>query len=142
MAVGIETPLDHDAETVDREEFWDRPQSAARQELEARIRPFIGIAGGLALLDDGDQSVELRIFLGNLDAAPLQRIDEVRLAALVRYHDPAEIAGARSEEHTSELQSLMRISYAVFCLKKKTKLDMLLQTAFSSCPSMRHTSII
>src|SRR3546814_9286157 len=27
----------------------------------------------------------------------------------------------RSEEHTSELQSLMRISYAVFCLKKKTK---------------------
>src|SRR3546814_2395272 len=29
--------------------------------------------------------------------------------------------GARSEEHTSELQSLMRISYAVFCLKKKKK---------------------
>src|SRR3546814_2106438 len=29
--------------------------------------------------------------------------------------------GQRSEEHTSELQSLMRISYAVFCLKKKTK---------------------
>src|SRR3546814_3883504 len=29
----------------------------------------------------------------------------------------------RSEEHTSELQSLMRISYAVFCLKKKTKID-------------------
>src|SRR3546814_2282150 len=28
---------------------------------------------------------------------------------------------ARSEEHTSELQSLMRISYAVFCLKKKKK---------------------
>src|SRR3546814_9249772 len=28
--------------------------------------------------------------------------------------------GKRSEEHTSELQSLMRISYAVFCLKKKT----------------------
>src|SRR3546814_6597188 len=29
--------------------------------------------------------------------------------------------GMRSEEHTSELQSLMRISYAVFCLKKKNK---------------------
>src|SRR3546814_8118763 len=29
----------------------------------------------------------------------------------------------RSEEHTSELQSLMRISYAVFCLKKKTKIE-------------------
>src|SRR3546814_8695967 len=31
------------------------------------------------------------------------------------------LAGKRSEEHTSELQSLMRISYAVFCLKKKNK---------------------
>src|SRR3546814_8501902 len=31
----------------------------------------------------------------------------------------ASSVGARSEEHTSELQSLMRISYAVFCLKKK-----------------------
>src|SRR3546814_4352453 len=30
-----------------------------------------------------------------------------------------DVAEARSEEHTSELQSLMRISYAVFCLKKK-----------------------
>src|SRR3546814_10633476 len=34
---------------------------------------------------------------------------------------PAEIDGDRSEEHTSELQSLMRNSYAVFCLKKKKK---------------------
>src|SRR3546814_7252130 len=33
---------------------------------------------------------------------------------------PDEGAQARSEEHPSELQSLMRISYAVFCLKKKT----------------------
>src|SRR3546814_8956114 len=33
---------------------------------------------------------------------------------------PEEFAAHRSEEHTSELQSLMRISYAVFCLKKKT----------------------
>src|SRR3546814_6527280 len=32
-----------------------------------------------------------------------------------------EMLDARSEEHTSELQSLMRISYAVFCLKKKNK---------------------
>src|SRR3546814_2080308 len=34
---------------------------------------------------------------------------------------PAPWSEDRSEEHTSELQSLMRISYAVFCLKKKTK---------------------
>src|SRR3546814_8479687 len=36
-------------------------------------------------------------------------------------HLGKEGAAGRSEEHTSELQSLMRISYAVFCLKKKTK---------------------
>src|SRR3546814_2772097 len=35
--------------------------------------------------------------------------------------DQGENQVSRSEEHTSELQSLMRISYAVFCLKKKTK---------------------
>src|SRR3546814_6448526 len=33
----------------------------------------------------------------------------------------SRVAVSRSEEHTSELQSLMRISYAVFCLKKKKK---------------------
>src|SRR3546814_3794415 len=38
----------------------------------------------------------------------------------------------RSEEHTSELQSLMRISYAVFCLKKKTKTMQDRQLSFSS----------
>src|SRR3546814_4523941 len=37
--------------------------------------------------------------------------------------DPDRGAGGRSEEHTSELQSLMRISYAVFCLKKKKSYD-------------------
>src|SRR3546814_8502568 len=35
--------------------------------------------------------------------------------------DDFVLGGGRSEEHTSELQSLMRISYAVFCLKKKNK---------------------
>src|SRR3546814_8849904 len=35
-----------------------------------------------------------------------------------------QVVGGRSEEHTSELQSLMRISYAVFCLKKKNKLKL------------------
>src|SRR3546814_5488160 len=37
-------------------------------------------------------------------------------------HRPGGAAVDRSEEHTSELQSLMRISYAVFCLKKKKNL--------------------
>src|SRR3546814_5283928 len=39
----------------------------------------------------------------------------------LRSNIAAESRAKRSEEHTSELQSLMRISYAVFCLKKKKK---------------------
>src|SRR3546814_1689175 len=38
-------------------------------------------------------------------------------------HDCVALTYARSEEHTSDLQSLMRISYAVFCLKKKNCYD-------------------
>src|SRR3546814_10504189 len=50
--------------------------------------------------------------------------------------------GRRSEEHTSELQSLMRISYAVFCLKKK-KVNVQTQTnddkAYTTqCPTSSH----
>src|SRR3546814_2096220 len=51
------------------------------------------------------------------DAAPdrvMALLHEAGLKAL-----PTGLAHGRSEEHTSELQSLMRISYAVFCLKKK-----------------------
>src|SRR3546814_8617291 len=41
-------------------------------------------------------------------------------AAAHRQRDPGTVRCLRSEEHTSELQSLMRITYAVFCLKKNT----------------------
>src|SRR3546814_6351294 len=58
------------------------------------------------------------------------RIDRVKHIAaagdrVVQLEMPIAVPGQRrhrSEEHTSELQSLMRISYAVFCLKKKKKL--------------------
>src|SRR3546814_5970648 len=43
------------------------------------------------------------------------------LSPILRAVADAAARGVRSEEHTSELQSLMRISYAVFCLKKKNK---------------------
>src|SRR3546814_6259310 len=50
-----------------------------------------------------------------------------------RTFSPSSRAGSlidvRSEEHTSELQSLMRISYAVFCLKKKINNSLLLNTS-------------
>src|SRR3546814_5684874 len=48
----------------------------------------------------------------------------------------------RSEEHTSELQSLMRISYAVFCLKKKKKIKILqAQTRHNSVYDTTSTSV-
>src|SRR3546814_4122836 len=52
------------------------------------------------------------------DGIPDRPQIDVRDLALEGVGD-AGIVGQRSEEHTSELQSLMRISYAVFCLKKK-----------------------
>src|SRR3546814_10912066 len=60
------------------------------------------------------------------EAAFLTPYDEEHLITYLRLLDAQndgavweEVARIRSEEHTSELQSLMRISYAVFCLKKK-----------------------
>src|SRR3546814_5416237 len=59
--------------------------------------------------DDMGPSAELRQLMTRLSLA-----NSKALAAVIEVD--------RSEEHTSELQSLMRISYAVFCLKKKNKL--------------------
>src|SRR3546814_2810938 len=61
--------------------------------------------------DAGDQLLHLRM----VDAEHGESVDRDVLDEGVE-----GVANARSEEHTSELQSLMRISYAVFCLKKKT----------------------
>src|SRR3546814_2890103 len=52
------------------------------------------------------------------DAVVPERQADIGKAA-VRAVEDAQLRLFRSEEHTSELQSLMRISYAVFCLKKK-----------------------
>src|SRR3546814_9386020 len=49
-----------------------------------------------------------------------QRIADGMALFVVDVFQVVQIDNDRSEEHTSELQSLMRISYAVFCLKKKT----------------------
>src|SRR3546814_9222228 len=54
-----------------------------------------------------------------LEPRPVEELPGVALPAAHLADAPEE--HPRSEEHTSELQSLMRISYAVFCLKKKTQ---------------------
>src|SRR3546814_5416055 len=61
----------------------------------------------------------LRLARHEFDIGWRQR--ERGLDLLGRPFGKADRARLRSEEHTSELQSLMRISYAVFCLKKKTQ---------------------
>src|SRR3546814_8247840 len=67
-----------------------------------------------------DQGRRPRPAIGLYRARPDPSPARVRAADGQLCHVPHE-AGHRSEEHTSELQSLMRISYAVFCLKKKKK---------------------
>src|SRR3546814_3351943 len=76
----------------------DRPQprNARRARFDQRPRPA----------DDG----------GGDDARPGGLAQQAGRGAVA-----PETVGTRSEEHTSELQSLMRISYAVFCLKKKKR---------------------
>src|SRR3546814_3717281 len=56
---------------------------------------------------------------GKISAAVFIQASLGRSVVIADGHDDNELAGFRSEEHTSELQSLMRISYAGFCLKKK-----------------------
>src|SRR3546814_4400866 len=61
----------------------------------------------------------------DLGERPDQRRDEDERVKPIAFAPPQrEQHAARSEEHTSELQSLMRISYAVFCLKKKKQTNM------------------
>src|SRR3546814_2654830 len=88
----------------------------------------------LATLDLSHEPAECLAALTALTASlPTHTVRSEEQIALQQFSTPAAIgylaalavrittADTRSEEHTSELQSLMRISYAVFCLKKKNK---------------------
>src|SRR3546814_5396273 len=57
--------------------------------------------------------------VGSDGVANVNLVGKVGLDGKAAVQDAPDPVGDRSEEHTSELQSLMRISYAVFCLKKK-----------------------
>src|SRR3546814_10111790 len=99
----------------------------------------LGIAGILGLYLKGG----LDMVLGVLNTAPISGTSSYELITVPMFMLMAEFiivsriaeelfdsAKVKSEEHTSELQSLMRISYAVFCLKKKkTHCTYLLHTA-------------
>src|SRR3546814_9057729 len=86
-----------DSERVYQIQSWYK-SSETGEEAQLQMTPY---ASGAALAKDFPQ-VESQVYLFNNNPVFLKD-------------------GERSEEHTSELQSLMRISYAVFCLKKKNK---------------------
>src|SRR3546814_6218426 len=67
---------------------------------------------GVARIGVDVEAPDARVPAGLVDE-PREDVDQRRLARAIGAEQ------SRSEEHTSELQSLMRISYAVFCLKKK-----------------------
>src|SRR3546814_10808243 len=93
-----------------------RPRSgAAPATVTGEFRPFMP----LDVIREGGAGTVTRE-PGDLPDAVVLCADGVCRAkrGYPSYDDPVGVA--RSEEHTSELQSLMRISYAVFCLKNKT----------------------
>src|SRR3546814_5740027 len=87
-----------------------------------------GLVYTLGCLSTGQPALPLfRISATRTKRKPSALCDTCRLHAILRreadsvYRRRYNAEERRSEEHTSELQSLMRISYAVFCLKKKKK---------------------
>src|SRR3546814_5033281 len=106
------------------------PRAGAAAGLEPVYRRVLrrlrAIAGGL--LPDTPDLQRASLWPGH-DAVPDHRANQYRLPAIAGVRsgatggatrrDRQRLTRRRSEEHTSELQSLMRISYAVFCLKKK-----------------------
>src|SRR3546814_7956178 len=86
----------------------ERHRTAGYEQRHQRRNADRNDVAGLQLKQLGDRDVRTRQHAARLQPDVRQR----------RAHP---LTPVRSEEHTSELQSLMRISYAVFCLKKKTK---------------------
>src|SRR3546814_8357882 len=93
-----------------------------RSDLHHQVAPQHRIVADLAVVHEQPAVVPERMAIGFLGRRVGGRSDvrheQRRLDGAGRL---AQVAVVGSEEHTSELQSLMRISYAVFCLKKKTK---------------------
>src|SRR3546814_5411468 len=110
-----------------------RPPISTRTDT---LFPYTTLCRSSAIKDAGEIGVRDAIGTAEIAAFPepaiFNRAAIAAAAAVIEQDDAAgrqmrdrarETFGtaARSEEHTSELQSLMRISYAVFCLKKKHK---------------------
>src|SRR3546814_10903874 len=97
------------------QEFLDLLGLLARAAERDVLQPDIFEAGDLVGELFGQE------FAQEVGEAVLRRADEIPGGRALEHRDVRGFLH-RSEEHTSELQSLMRISYAVFCLQKKTTL--------------------
>src|SRR3546814_2239930 len=102
-----------------RSVFADPDLAHRQHDMRVRLRQPVGT------------DIPMDIEIG--DHAP---VDELGLYKITSELDALFLRHlARSEEHTSELQSLMRISYAVFCLKTKKKTSTLSEHPHSSPPT-------
>src|SRR3546814_7391802 len=112
------------AASVFESEMFGHTRGAFTDAKSDRIGRFELADGGTLFLDEianipAEQQPKL---LRVLEDGELERLGSSRTIKLdVRVVSATNAELPRSEEHTSELQSLMRISYAVFCLKKKNK---------------------
>src|SRR3546814_1587065 len=101
-----------------------RPPRATRTDTlfpyTTLFRSDVGGRIGLEIADDRIlEGAQVRPALADMVDRELDMAVEARDRKVVAGDGIALELGGRSEEHTSELQSLMRISYAVFCLKQK-----------------------
>src|SRR3546814_3172049 len=101
-----------------------REHLAAMLAMAAALLPATKLRALEAKMEEADSQYGL---IGQMMTQPGQRAALVAILSEGTSTMPGNIAYLigedRSEEHTSELQSLMRISYAVFCFKKKTKIS-------------------
>src|SRR3546814_2316488 len=110
------------------EPVHEGPEIAARQ----RVRQ--GGRGDARRVEELRRPHRAEGVAGKIAPGAVRPVDVLQTAAPVVGRADAEqpLQAVRSEEHTSELQSLMRISYAVFCLKKKTQVKPCLTTGSHS----------
>src|SRR3546814_7148576 len=85
----------------------------------AQARPVVVLDPGQPERGKVGRGPEAGLVLQDLEGERADLEGNGGFAAIPLAADGEDLAADRSEEHTSELQSLMRISYAVFCLKKK-----------------------
>src|SRR3546814_1073361 len=106
----------HDCIDIDEPVERDQQRAGEQDAERSRVAQSHQIVADLAAEDHDDEAERQRP-----EDALRQHLDRRHAIEQLEEERDETPDHIRSEEHTSELQSLMRISYAVFCLKKKTE---------------------